>query len=122
MIGKLILFNPNCFLNIDKILSELKANLKIGDECEWIILGHNGPPFFIASCLTERNPDKYDQVSMVGSLGCLNMNQAKTFFKTNNICLEALGKKFLHFPLPKACNYLLTARIIIKHDIPLKYY
>ena len=39
MIGKPILFNPNCFLNIDKILSELKANLKIGDECEWIILG-----------------------------------------------------------------------------------
>ena len=47
---------------------------------------------------------------MVGSLGHLNMNQAKTFFKTNNICLEALGKKVLHFPLPKACNYFLNCK------------
>ena len=46
--------NPNSYENIDKIL---KANLKIGDEREWTLLGCDAPPFCIASHLIERNPD-----------------------------------------------------------------
>ena len=81
MIGEPILLNSNRYENIDKILSELKRNLKIEDGREWTLLECDGPPYCIASRLIERNPDKYDWVSIVCGLGYLNMNQVKTFFK-----------------------------------------
>lgn len=75
------MLNSNRYENIDKILSELKTNLKIEDGREWTLLECDGPPYCIASRLIERNPDKYDWVSIVCGLGYLNMNQVKTFFK-----------------------------------------
>ena len=111
MIGEPILLNPNSYENIDKTLSELKANRKIGDEREWTLLGCGGPPFCIASHMIERNPDKYDWVSVVSGLGHLNMNQVKTFFKMlDKICLGALGKEVLKFSSPKAYDYFLNCK------------
>ena len=111
MIGEPILLNPNSYESIDKTLPELKANLKIGDYCEWLLLGCDGPPFCIASCLIERSLDKHDWVRVVSSLGHFNMNQVKTFFKIlEKICLEALGKEVFHFSLPKAYNYFLNCK------------
>ena len=81
MRGEPILLNPNRYENIDKILSELKTNLKIEDERERTLLECDGPPFCIASHLIDRNPDKYDWVSIVCGLGYLNMNQVRTLFK-----------------------------------------
>ena len=111
MIGEPILLNPNSYENIEKNLSELKANRKIGDEREWTLLGCDGPPFCIASHLIERNPDKYDWVSVVSGLEHLNVNQVKTFFKIlDEICLGALGNKVLKFSSPKAYDYFLNCK------------
>ena len=72
--------------------------MRIGEEREWAVLGFKGRPFCLSSRITEKNPFKYDWVSIVSGLGHLNMNQLKTFFKiVNEICLKILGKKFLHF-------------------------
>ena len=57
--GEPILLNSNNYENINKILSELKTNLKIEDEREWTLLGCDGPLFCITSRLIERNSDKY---------------------------------------------------------------
>ena len=109
MIGEPMLSNPNSYENIDKILSKLKANLKIGDESEWTLLGCDGPPFCIASHLIEKNPDIYDWVNVVSGLGHLNMSQVKTFFKIlNKICLEALGIETLKFSSSKPYDYFLN--------------
>ena len=69
VIGTPVLLNPNSHENIDKILSKLKTNLRIADECQWTFLGRDRPLFCIANYLVEINPDNYDWVSE-GPQGC----------------------------------------------------
>ena len=97
--GEPILLNPKSYQNINSILQSFKSILQIGEEREWALLG------YLCSTIIERNPSKYDWVSIVSGLGHLNMNQLKTFSKIiNEICLESLGKEVLHFQSPKACK------------------
>ena len=97
-IGEPVLLNPNSYENLEKIIDSLKETLDIGSTRQWSFIGCDGPPCCLSSRLIERNPKKYDWVSMVSGLGHLNMNQVKTFFKiADQIFLESLGKEVLHF-------------------------
>ena len=85
--------------------------MRIGEEREWVLLGCDGPPYCFSSRIIERNPLKYDWVSIVSGLGHLNINQLKTFFKiVNEICLEPLGKEVLHFQSSKAYKYFVDCK------------
>ena len=109
--GEPILLNPNCYQNIDSILQSFKYILQIGEEREWALLGCDSPPYCLSSRIIERNSFKHDWVSIISGLGHLNMNQLKTFFKiVNEICLEPLGKKVLHFQSPKAYKYFVDCK------------
>ena len=81
--GEPILLNPNCYQNIDSILQSFKYILRIGEEREWALLGCDGPPYCLSRRIIERNPFKYDWVSIVSGLGHLNMSQLKTFFQNS---------------------------------------
>ena len=75
------------------------------------MLGCDGLPYCLSSRIIERNPSKYDWVSIASGLGHLDMNQLKTLFKiVNEICLEPLGKEVLHFKSPKACKYFVDCK------------
>ena len=97
-IGEPVLFNPNSYENIVRIISSLKANLEIGRSRQWSIVGCDGPPYCLASRIIEPDPTNYDWISLISGLGHLNMNQLKTFFKiVDKIFLKALGKEVLNF-------------------------
>ena len=109
--GEPILLNPNSYQNTDSILWPFKYILQIEEEQEWALLGWDGPLYCLSSRVIERNPFKYDWVSIASGLGQLNMNQLNTFFKTvNKICLEGLGKEVLHFQSPKAYKYFVDCK------------
>ena len=85
--------------------------MRNGEEREWAVLRFKGRPFCLSSRIIEKNPFKYDWVSIVSGLGHLNMNQLKTFFKiVNEICLKILGKKFMHFHSPKTNEYFADCK------------
>ena len=81
--GEPTLLNPNSYQNIDSILQSFKYILRIGEEREWALLGCDGPPYCLSRRIIERNPFKYDWVSIVSGLGHLNMSQLKTFFQNS---------------------------------------
>ena len=84
---------------------------KIGVDREWVILGCDGPPFRMASIITQKQPQKCDWVYLVPGLGHLHMNQLKTILKImDEIMLELLGKKVLNFKSPKAYQFLANAK------------
>ena len=106
-----MLLNPNSYKNIVRIISLLKANLEIGRSHQWTVVGCDGPPYCLASCIIERDPTNYDWISLISGLGHLNVNQLKTFFKiVDKIFLEALGKEVLNFESPKAYDYFINCK------------
>ena len=70
--------NPNSYANVDSFLDHLKSVLGIGITCEWTFIGCDGPPFCLASRLSQGNLEKYDCRGFIAGIGHLNMNQNKT--------------------------------------------
>ncbi len=84
-VGEPILLNPNSYENLERILEKLKHNLGIESDRQWTAVGCDGPPYCLASRLIERQPKKFDWITMQPGLGHLNMNQLKGFFKVTPI-------------------------------------
>ena len=120
--GEPILLNANSYQNIDSVLQSFKDILRNGEEREWAVLGFKGRPFCLNSRVIEKNPFKYDWVSIVSGLGHLNMNQLKTFFRiVNEICLKIVGKNSCTFIHQRQMNILQIVKTITKHGNPLKF-
>ena len=87
-------------------MDQLKITLDIGGKREWSYVGCDGPPYVIASRLTESEVGKYDWVAMSSGLGHLYMTQQKTLFNiARNILLEPLTEDALNFENPNALDY-----------------
>ena len=101
-----VMVNPNSFVNVQHIFDEHKNLNRIISTHTWVVLGHDGPPYLIASKLVEANAGKYDWLCLVPGLRHLHMNQLKIFLKVQDyLMLESLGKDALHSSLPKANQY-----------------
>ena len=110
-IGEPIMVNPNSFDRAKHILDEYKLLHKIGVDREWVILGCDGPPFRMASIMTQKEPQKYDWVYFVPGLGHLHMNQLITILKImDTIMLQPLGKEVLNFKSPKAYQFVVHVK------------
>ena len=84
-VGEPVLLNPNSYINIEKILDQLKENVEIPKSRKWSYVGCDGPPYCLASRLIEEANDKYGWIALLPGLGHLNMNQLKSFFKVRYI-------------------------------------
>ena len=109
-VGEPIMYNPNSYASIERILNELKDDLQIGKSRQWTFIGCDGPPYRIASHLRDTK-ERHEWAVLVPGLGHLHMNQMKTLFKVlDKVLLEPLGKEVLHFESPKAYNFFLNAK------------
>ena len=64
-IGELIMVNPNSFDGVKHIFHEFKLIHTIAVDRDLAILRCNGPPFRIASIITQKNPQKYGWAYLV---------------------------------------------------------
>ena len=110
-VGKPAMKNPNTYDSIKAIIEEYKDINSIGVEREWVALGCDGPPYCIGSRIIEKNPEKFDWLTLVSGMGHLHMNQMKTFFKVcDQVFMEPLGKEVLKFESKKAYDYFINAK------------
>ena len=70
----------------------------------------DAPPYCLTSRLIEREPEKYNYVSLLSGLGHEHKNQLKTLFQImSTIMLEPLGSAVLNFKTDKALQYFSNA-------------
>ena len=105
------LLNPNSYKNIEAILRDIKDFAIVDEDCEWLFLGCDGPPYCLSETIAENSQDEFDFASFVPGLGHLHINQMKTLFRIlDRVTFEPLGKEVLNFQSPKAYDFFINAK------------